>query len=732
MPTISRFGDNVLLPAAGFAPAFAQVGVWSGWNAAKIADETPDFAGRYGNTNTVGAAHNDGRGVEIIFNTAVAIKAFKFYGYKNVCDALVEYWDGLAWVEVTVIELSTPKQDNVYGDGGVIGSFNNDGEIESTTWRWQTVNYVDYSQVSNFYAYELEAYTQLYIPSPKDHIAHYKMDTVAGSVLVDEIGDNNGTISGASKVTGNALSFDGVDDKVDFGNVGAFKTPQGSTSLWVKVPGTGESTWGFNQRKQGAFNNYMCLLILAGGLPVILYRSNIITYTELRGNAVSLPHGSWAHYVLMSDGFVNSLYVNGVQVVLTNQTGEINSGRWFDDFPLADEFSLGTLDSSDFRAGVVDELRIYDRALTSSEVVGLYEEDLLNVGLQTNYTMDNISGANLIDEQGNHNAAIVNALQGLGHLGSSLDFNGVDTYAELGVASKSDFKFIHNDLEFGISLWVKLNSAGEPGFETFLASGGTAADKGFLFSFGGDTNLYFSLYAGGSASDHNVAGYPTDTEWHNYVVTGDGTNIKFYVDAVQLGVTGTVAPAVGDSTHEIQIGRYVFGGSKTPGGYLDAKLDQLRIYNKHLSQSDLEVLYFERVLDKIITGTITETLAVQDWVVNAHRLDNGLLTATLTTVAGSFELVVNMFDDVPHYVTVIPVQGSTRENLKTYIISEMMYPPDPATTPYYYKVTIAGVTGSTEPVYTTVPGTTFVDGTVTWECVERLVRPRCHSPMIPQ
>ena len=140
----------------------------------------------------------------------------------------------------------------------------------------------------------------------------------------------------------------------------------------------------------------------------------------------------------------------------------------------------------------------------------------------------------------------------------------------------------------------------------------------------------------------------------------------------------------------------------------------------------------QQTLTKIISGVIAETLAVQDWVVNAHRLDNGLLTATLTTVAGSFELVIDDINDVPHYVTVIPVQGSTRENLKTHIIDELMYPPDPATTPYYYKVTVVGTTGSDEPVYTTISGTTFVDGTVTWECVERLVRPLVHSPMIPQ
>ncbi|WP_020534780.1 LamG domain-containing protein [Lewinella cohaerens] len=86
----------------------------------------------------------------------------------------------------------------------------------------------------------------------------------------------------------------------------------------------------------------------------------------------ALPSGSWLHYTLVREGVYARTYINGRLI----KTGRRCSGI---DLSNDAPFSIGnspcvqTGRMRRFR-GVIDELRVYDRALTDDEVQWLYEE----------------------------------------------------------------------------------------------------------------------------------------------------------------------------------------------------------------------------------------------------------------------------------------------------------------------------------------------------------------------
>ena len=186
---------------------------------------------------------------------------------------------------------------------------------------------------------------------------------VSGTTLVDRSGrGHTGTISGATWSTqgkfGGALSFDGVNDWVTIGDTAALDLTTGMTlEAWV-APST-LSGWRTALLKERP-----------GGLAYALYTSGDDTrpsgYVAAPGDvavigSASLPVNTWTHVALTYDGANLRLFVNGVQVrttalssAITTSTGVLRIG--------------GNSVWSEFFQGRIDDVRIYNRALTAGEI----------------------------------------------------------------------------------------------------------------------------------------------------------------------------------------------------------------------------------------------------------------------------------------------------------------------------------------------------------------------------
>ena len=202
-------------------------------------------------------------------------------------------------------------------------------------------------------------------------VAHYSFSGNA-----DDSGPNglHGTVHGATLApdrNGNpnaAYHFNGSGDYIDVGNSGLLRPVNEVTlSLWAYAD------WA-NVDAPGA---------LAGNTHTGGYELYIDTYPHViqgraRRNGAYLPAShplsslapGWHHFAVVCDGLGTHLYVNGTRMVTTAQTGPI-AYSYANGFIIGGEAGSGALPEGDWYGGSIDEVRVYDRALSGSEIAAL-------------------------------------------------------------------------------------------------------------------------------------------------------------------------------------------------------------------------------------------------------------------------------------------------------------------------------------------------------------------------
>jgi hypothetical protein len=200
-------------------------------------------------------------------------------------------------------------------------------------------------------------------PVPGGLVAAYSFNEGSGTTLIDRSGKGHtGTISGAVWTTlgkyGGALTFDGVNDWVTVSDAADLDLTTGMTiEAWVRPSILG--SWRTVVLKQSP-----------SGLAYSLYASNDRSVAETdvsigsdvgAAAPVALAVNAWSHVAASYDGTMLRLFVNGVEVgsrpvsgSMLTSTGVLRIG--------------GNSVWSEFFAGRIDEIRIYDRALTQAEI----------------------------------------------------------------------------------------------------------------------------------------------------------------------------------------------------------------------------------------------------------------------------------------------------------------------------------------------------------------------------
>jgi hypothetical protein len=175
----------------------------------------------------------------------------------------------------------------------------------------------------------------------------------------DSIAANNGTLTNgatfAAGKVGTAFSFDGVDDLVT--------TPSINVGSKFTV-----EFWLFPTRSFG----YEHLISNNGGSTNygdLYFRDDHIEYWQASGaKAVTatgtVPLYAWSHIALTYDNGIDLIYVNGVPLAFSgSHTESFNN-------PLA--FGYTNAASNNHLKGSLDEIALYNRALTTTEISALY------------------------------------------------------------------------------------------------------------------------------------------------------------------------------------------------------------------------------------------------------------------------------------------------------------------------------------------------------------------------
>ena len=192
-------------------------------------------------------------------------------------------------------------------------------------------------------------------------VAEWHFDEGSGSVLKDSSGNgNDGVIYGATWVDskyGKALQFDGVDDYVDLSSIPSQTYPL-TIEMWIKPDTT---------TPVGLFDS-------APGQRYVIrnYLAGYIDWWNADPQVtLNLVADEWAHlvFIFWYDGNRHIYYCkNGV--LQTSATGSTNTALAWTTFRLGN-INSGTVGWYD---GVIDEVRIYNRALSSEEIESHYEQ----------------------------------------------------------------------------------------------------------------------------------------------------------------------------------------------------------------------------------------------------------------------------------------------------------------------------------------------------------------------
>lgn len=205
-----------------------------------------------------------------------------------------------------------------------------------------------------------------YIPNfNSSQLAYYPLDGNASDMSGNE---NHGSVNGVTLaidrhgVAGKAYRFDGTNDRI----VASGPWPDGnssrSISAWYKASSHYGNLFTFGNGLVSK-SRFSILLNFAGN-------ENTIGFSG-QGNDMSFSasglYGAWNHVIVTYDGSVGRIYLNASQLSGTfNYNLETNGSM-----PLV--FGSNSLNRNDeFFDGVLDDLRIYNRALSATEVATLY------------------------------------------------------------------------------------------------------------------------------------------------------------------------------------------------------------------------------------------------------------------------------------------------------------------------------------------------------------------------
>lgn len=473
-------------------------------------------------------------------------------------------------------------------------------------------------------------------------VAHWPLDESAGTTVADLVGVSPGTaVNSPTWVptggqVGGAMDFDGADDRVDVGSDATLDNLSALTIVaWIKPDtlGEGPSLGRIIGKTSSAGTT------TTGGWTLNLDTTNRLTFdvdyntTDFRRRAAnnSITLGQWQQVAVTWTGSATAstshLYINGVETsyaTTTNGTG----GRADDS---AQSISIGNPPGRTDRTfdGKIDNVRIYNRALSSAEISALYDitvsgngcsvageilyDATLNVmkhcdgrkwrgfgnctGDATDtiaqWKFDETSGTSASDSSGNSLTGTLT--NGPVWSSGSLTFDGTDDYVSVpdpGTGSVLDFT---TGDSITITAWINPDSTA-PSYAMILSKNGTTSANtvNYQFETAGDA---LALYFTNSGSWHGLvtsAGIISAGSWQFVAFTGTFgmlQSAKIYVNGVPFalsvdsGSPYTTAPNVANEPLWI--------GAENAGAFFGGKLDDIRIYRRILSSEELQNLYLK-------------------------------------------------------------------------------------------------------------------------------------------
>ena len=190
--------------------------------------------------------------------------------------------------------------------------------------------------------------------------------TSSGSSVCPNTSTQSVEISVAAIANNHSFSFDGSNDYIDFG-AGIDISGDATFSFWLYRESTAPSNEGgiITIAPSGATTDYISIALWADKIQAVVSNGS----SSNRTSTQTISKGSWHHIVVVkSSTAITSMYINGSSETLA--TG----GVWSGTINPTPQSSLmrAQFTSSFYTSGKLDEVGIWNTALTSTQVQSIY------------------------------------------------------------------------------------------------------------------------------------------------------------------------------------------------------------------------------------------------------------------------------------------------------------------------------------------------------------------------
>ncbi|MFZ4414378.1 MAG: LamG-like jellyroll fold domain-containing protein [Bacteroidales bacterium] len=454
----------------------------------------------------------------------------------------------------------------------------------------------------------------------------------------------NGIVSNATLTTdrlGNtnsAYSFNGTNSSIDLGiNTGINGIMNDfSISYWVYNTNTaiafvlasysnqGGSYWRFNSWLNV---NYVKSGFLAGGGAGTWQADSTLSN--------SVPLNTWTNISIVRSGGVISTYINSMisstNIIstssLNNPTSPYASTKIGYDFPGG---------NNKFFNGKIDDIYFYNRALTPSEITGLYNGGNTNT-VPVYVPANGLVGwwpfsGNANDLSGNNNNGTVNgatlATDRFGISNSAYSFNGTNNKIIVADSNSLDVTATAT-----FSLWTQINqmnfdAGGSDDYDArLLDKTSPGLNNGYLIDYNhritSSNPNYSNQCTTGSTKIRTILGIPINLtncyagylNWTHIVVTFNNGSVKIYNNGILSGTFTNSNSVIPTNSIPLVFGYQTSGSANT---WLNGKLDDIGIWNRTLDSTEILGLFNGNLCYQYIT--VTDTLVINTNIIGFNPI----------------------------------------------------------------------------------------------------------------
>lgn len=456
-------------------------------------------------------------------------------------------------------------------------------------------------------------------PAPNGLIGWWTMDgqdmivstTSVSSTILDHSGSGyNGTVSTSTPritgVLGQAYNFNGVTNGanaggqsvIDLGNI-ATSTITGpfSLSMWVKYTETSSTVTEFAFRWSGNYGIRMYKGINSTSMTCSFHPADgsLPTVTS----TMAQNDGRWHLEVCTYDQVQLKLYSDDV-LSLGDSTSSVPV------FPTSNAtIGRGAEETVRPFKGAIDDVRLYNRALTAAEAHALYQQAQTQINVSANsvstslvgwwsfdgptLNVSSVASSTMLDLSGNGftmtaQTTTAGAVVTTGKIGQGGTFAKSNYWNTLNPMASTSV-LLPTSTNVSISLWAKFFDISATGM-MYRCSG----NFGYRMREVTATGLVnFSFFD--SASNLYTVNSPNamnDGRWHHYVGAYDHTKLYLYVDGALVTTSSAVTADIWYQTNVCGIGHNAGEIDTFP---FTGQLDDVKIYSKALSATEVSSLY---------------------------------------------------------------------------------------------------------------------------------------------